>query len=377
MTRIHLLVFGLILLLMSPTAAQTAAPSANPSLTTAHDQAFLYRGPGDTFRQAGVLNPGVEVSIIERNTIGNWLHIIRLADGKIADDGWVSTAYLNLDPQLHFSDVPVNTEIADADPTNTDSKSLSALYSVPVIPKISDKMREAYQFGQTLGNNPHSITKVGDSLSANGLYLKLMSQDNNELGPYDYLQDTLAYFGKSTAVNSVAARIGMTSYVIFDPMWANKDVCVPKETPLDCEYRLKKPIIAFIMFGPNDVKHMKAEQFEKQMRQLVEATVAKGIIPVVSTFSYNPEAELWPQAVAFNLALVKIAADEQTPLVNLWLAARPLPQYGLDGDDIHLKNSGFRFLNYTGGQESHYGVALQNLLALRTLDEIRRTLDLK
>jgi hypothetical protein len=108
------------------------------------------------------------------------------------------------------------------------------------------------------------------------------------------------------------------------------------------------------------------------MEKIVQRSLEKGVIPVLFTFSYNPDSELWQEALAFNLSLVEIANQYQVPLVNLWAAARIIPDYGLDTDLVHLKNSGFEYLNFANGNEAFYGVAMQNLLAVRVLDEIRR-----
>jgi hypothetical protein len=230
-----------------------------------------------------------------------------------------------------------------------------------------------YEHGQEMGARSRVVTKIGDSLVANPMYLLPMNRSDSVLGPYDYLADTLAYFGPSVS-ESAAARIGLSTYVVFDPMWANRSVCQPGETPLACEYRLKQPSIALIMFGPNDVKHMDTDEYTAQMKQIVGETLNRGIIPVLFTFSYDPDAELWWQAVNFNLALADLADEYGIPLVNLWLAARILPEYGLDKDHTHLKNSGFEYLKFTNGNEAFYGVTLQNLLALSVLDELRRSL---
>jgi hypothetical protein len=218
------------------------------------------------------------------------------------------------------------------------------------------------------------ITKVGDSLTADDLYLAPMSRNNNVLGPYDYLGESVLYFGASTAVPSVAAQLGMTSYTVFDPGWAPDDICIPRETPLDCEYRRKRPSISLIMFGPNDLLRMDDAHFDEQMRKIVQNTLDHGIIPVLSTFSYDPGMGLWLQSVNFNRRLVTIAADYQIPLINLWLAARPLPEYGLEVDHIHMKHWGSYSLKFDRGSVAFSGGALRNLLSIRVLDEIRRAI---
>jgi hypothetical protein len=354
--------------------AQEAAET-DPAIVTAYRESYVYAGPGETYSINGLLHPGVEITIIERNSIGNWVHIVRAnREGEIVIDGWVMTGYLNLNENLHFSDVPINTDLTDADLENVNSQSMSGLYAVPIIPIISDAMREVYELGQTLGIDRYAVTKVGDSLSAGNGYLTVMSNPEYDLGPYDYLEDTLLYFRDSLANLSAAARIGLSTYVVFDPFWADPDMCEAGESPLQCEYRRRRPVVAMIMFGPNDVRAMDAEAYETQMRLIIEATLAEGIIPVISTFSADPEEEFWWQSLSFNLILVELASEYQIPLINLWSAARALPNYGLDRDRIHMLVDGFDHLIYSTGHESWYGVSLQNLLALRTLEEIRNTL---
>lgn len=374
-----LFIIVLLLLLVAPVAAQqvTITPSPDPTVAAPYWQIVTYVGPGITFQQGNIINAGVPVQIIERTRVGNWVHVIQQNDrGETTLDGWVLTGLLTLSPDLRFSQIPVNTEVEDADPSTVDSQSLRRLYSVPVLPTIGDAMRDVYAAGQRLGNSANGVTKIGDSVVANTLYLIPMSQTDYALGPYDHLEDTIRFFGPSTAEGSIAARKGLSTLGLFDPLWADKSVCNPGESPLDCEYRLKKPAVALIMFGGNDVKAMTADEYGGQMRKIVAETIIQGIIPVLFTFSYDLDNPLGPQAVQFNLHLIDIADEYDVPLVNLWSAARALPEYGLEGDGIHLKNWGTTFLKYTSGSEAFSGVALYNLLSISVLDELRHTLDM-
>jgi hypothetical protein len=364
----------LCLLAASGVAAQksTATPDPDPTMTTSYQQVVVYAGPGTTYQQNNLLNPGIPAQIVERNAVGTWLHLQRVADGNLVMDGWVLARFLNLNPALKFSVVPVNTDLADADPSTVDSQSLQKLYAAPVLPTISDSMRDVFQHGQELGNNPRAITKFGDSLVANELYLLPMSQPDVDLGPYDFLADTVKYFGAS-ARESMAARVGLTTYVIFDPLWANKEFCQPGESPLDCELRRQKPSVAFIMFGPNDLKAMDTEQYGKNMRKIVSTLIDKGVIPVLFMFSYDPNRPLWQQSVEFNGQLIDIGAEFKVPVVNLWEATRVLPEYGLEVDHLHLKNAGVLNLKFSKDQVGESGVMLYNLLSVCVLDDIRRT----
>jgi hypothetical protein len=118
---------------------------------------------------------------------------------------------------------------------------------------------------------------------------------------------------------------------------------------------------------------MNDAHFDVQMRKIVNDTIQHGIIPVLSTFSYDPGMGLWLQAVNFNRRLAKIASDDQVPIINLWLAARQLPDYGLEIDHIHMKHWGFTYLKFNTGNVAFSGASMRNLLTIRTLDEIRRT----
>jgi len=363
-----------LLMIIWPVTAQ----DEHTTTVAAYRQAIVFSGPDVTFAERGVLNPGVPTTIIERNQLGTWLHLQRIAeDGSIVMDGWVMTWDLNLPPELQYADVPV-ADTADADPTNVNSQSMSQLYTAPLIPQLSTAMHEVFERGQAAGNRANSITKVGDSLSVTEQYINIFNQDDYNLGPYAALEPTLQFFRSATGEQSVAVRQGMTTYTIFDPFWASDERCEPNESPLACEYRLKQPGIAFILFGPNEVRDMTRDIFHENMRRIVETSINAGVIPVLSTFSTHEDETFFWQSVNFNLELLALAEDYQVPLMNLWAAARPLPRRGLDVDLVHLTQTGANVLQYPHGRHLEWesGVALQNLLVLHTLDEIRRSLGL-
>lgn len=334
--------------------------------TSAHRQAVLFAGPGETYPEAGVLSAGLEVQIVARNQAATWLKVQRLGrDGQVAQAGWLISGVLNRPPDLRYSALPVEN-LPDAVPQNVRSQSLRRLYAYPVLPVFDEAMRAVYERGQALGRRADTFTKVGDSVSASSMYLEPMAQGDHVLGPHDDLETVIAYYGPQASA-SVAAQVGLTTYAIFDPFWAAQDVCQPNETPLACEYRVKNPALAFILFGANDARHMTDGQYDEQLRLIIDETLAAGIVPILSTFSVHPQDGLWWQKINLNRRIVALAEEKRLPLVNFWAAARILPDYGLDQDRVHLLQTGFRYLNYNNFPESWYGAALQNLLALRTL----------
>ena len=352
------------------------APEMAPRvLIITSDQAVsVFAGPGNTYEMLGTLDVGIQVIVRERNQVGNWLHVTaRGQPDGVVPNGWTLTGYFTAHDSLILGDIPVNTTLPDADLSRVADPQLAQLYALPVIPAVSDAMRSVYERGRRSGNFPNVITKVGDSISADPLYLVPMSLGDQRMGPYDYLEPTLQFFGPQTQ-QSVAAVLGFNTFAVLDPFWSDPASCAPNESPLECEYRHRHPSIVFIMFGPNDLLHFTRDEFEAQMRLIVEDAMERGIIPVLSTFSYSPDRDTWPQALEFNLAITRVADDYNVPIINLWAAARPLPDYGLEGDFIHMKHWGFRFLKYDAGEDARYGLALRNLLSIRMLDELRRSL---
>lgn len=342
------------------------APSDMAQAVTRQDT-DVYTGPGPIFPQVGALNPGDSVQLMERNQTGMWVRVQRESLS-----GWVLSGHLQFAPPFSLDSVPLNSQVRDGDPSAAPNMYEALLNLYPVVPAaISDNMRAVYARGRRLGNQPFVATKIGDSVLANEWYLLPMAAADVELGPYAYLQRALAIFGPGMS-ESAAARKGLTSAVVFDPFWADKARCQPGEAPLDCEYRLKRPSVAFIMFGPNDMKAMPVDDYRVNMRRIVEETIAAGTIPVLITFSSHPKVPTWTDSLKYNASLLDLATKYQVPLINLWLAARVLPDYGLDRDHIHLKNSGYDHLTYTDGQEAQSGVALLNLLSLEVLDQIRQ-----
>lgn len=379
----------------SPTATVTATPSATiaPTITPLPEDyvppyeapfiakprvdSVVFQGPSGATTQISAVRQGTDVHVIQRNTIGNWIRVQqRTSAGAVSIDGWVVTGFMALDPAFDLRMVAISRSATEYTEGIVASQTMAEIYRAPLVSPISEAMRAVYEHGQSLGNSPRTITKVGDSVSANKFYLEPMNDTRAALGAYGYLRETIAYFGASAAQPSIASRIGMSTYTVLDPMWADKTACEPNESPLACEYRVKKPIAAFIVFGPNDVRSMTETDFAGQIRKIIDVSLEMGVIPILSTFSVSPDDGLFPQALNFNRELVRLAAETQVPLINFWAGARLLPDYGLDTDGVHPKNTGFDYLKFDNGSEAYSGTALHNLLSIRMLEELRLTLAL-
>lgn len=370
----RLLVCLLLGVSVSLASAQEATPEPAafaPADVVTFREAYVFAGPGATYPQLGILRENVPVRVVERNNPGTWVRIERADDaGAILLDGWIISGYIQGRSALDYGAMPVTT-LPDNLAEGAASGAMREIYAAPVVPAISDAMVDVWWLGQALGNNPNAITKIGDSLSAQHEYLEPMANPARALNAYRYLAPTIDRFGASAGVDSVAAEVGMGSFTMFDPMWADPARgCQPGEGPLACEYRIKQPSIAFIMFGPNDVRAISADVFAQEMERIIVASLDSGVIPVISTFAVHPSDPFLPQALLFNRRLIELTTRTQVPLINLWAATRVLPNYGLDTDDIHLTMSGNDQLYYDAGNDAFSGVALHNLLSIAVLHEI-------
>ena len=235
---------------------------------------------------------------------------------------------------------------------------------LPVIPVIGETPKEVYQRGLELGNNPNAFSKVGDCGATPSWFLGDFDHGPRfyRLGDYTSLQPVIDAFQGSYDRTSLAGKKGFNASSVFTVLWADPVQCQPGETPLACEYRVHRPAYAFIMLGSNDVFH--PDNFEPQMRKIIEFSIESGVIPILSTKVDNAEGD-----DSINQKIAELALEYDMPLWNFWLAAQDLPDGGLQEDGVHLTWSGNRFDDPAAMQKAW---PLRNLTALQTLDAVWR-----
>ena len=204
----------------------------------------------------------------------------------------------------------------------------------PVIPTLSARAQQILRDGVARGNNPRAFAKVGDCETITDWFLVDFDKGARfyDLGPYADLQPVIDYFAGSFQRKSAASMRGFTAAGALSPMWADPTVCQSGETPLGCEYRLQKPVVAFIMLGTNDVNHKAT--FEANLRSLLEATLAQDILPIMATKADDLEGDN-----ALNQTMARLAYEYDLPLWNFWAAVQPLPNHGLVEDNAHLTHA--------------------------------------
>jgi hypothetical protein len=235
---------------------------------------------------------------------------------------------------------------------------------LPVIPTISDNVIQIYQRGLAMGNNPHSFSKIGDCGGTPAWFLGDFDRGPEfyRLGEYSGLEEVIQYYQGSYARTSLAAKSGFNASSILTSLWADHSICQKDETPLACEYRENRPIIAIIALGTNDVYH--PDKFEPQMRKIIEYSIENGVIPILATKADNLEGDN-----SINATIARLAQEYDIPMWNYWRAVQSLPNQGLQDDGAHLTWAR-SFFDDKYAMES--GWTIRNLTALQILDAVWR-----
>lgn len=246
---------------------------------------------------------------------------------------------------------------------------------LPVIPTgISDRVREIYQRGLEMGNDPNAFSKVGDCHSVNPYFLTDfdLGEGVYDLGDYASLRPTIDYFHGSFSRTSMAAKKGLSTAGVLASLWSDWKYCSSNETPLDCEFRLHRPSFAIISLGTNEAFDVKKDPstFEGRLRRVIEHSIDQGVVPILSTKADNAEGNHY-----INYVTARLAMEYQLPLWNFWRAVQPLPEQGLRNPE-HLTFAPTKsYTDFSKPENLNYGMQMRNLTALQMLDLMRREIN--
>jgi len=237
--------------------------------------------------------------------------------------------------------------------------------SWPVIPILSEKMLATYQRGLTMGNDPHAFSKIGDGEISAAWFLTDfdLGSDYYNLGTNTGLQTTIAYYSGSFGRKGEAARRGFNAQHVLDPALADPQVCITEETPLDCEIRLHHSSFVLISMGTNQV--WQPEAFEKGLREIIETSLNRGVVPILSTKADNLEGDH-----RINLIIARLAVEYDLPVWNFWSAVQSLPDHGLQEDREHLT---YYPNNFSVPEARQFAWPVRNLSALQVLESLMNT----
>lgn len=363
---------GGALIVVAP-SAPTRPPPDWPANARSRALATLHAGASSDQPVVVTLESQTPLTVIGRNASATWLEVLT-PDGL---RGWAARTDLAL--SVLIEDVPV--VLAPAMPTPTPAPAAGpAPEAYTFVRGIGPRAVEIFRAGQALGNRPDVFSKIGDSITVTPTFLVPIGLSRYALHEYAYLEPALEFFSAAWARThnpfanrSLAARGGWGARHVLLPGAADRRLCGEDETPLACEYRLTRPGLALIMLGTNDVPSTPLFSYERSMREILEFTIAQGVIPVVSTLPPFQREDLEPRVEEFNLLLERLAEEYGVPLWDYGRALHNLPQQGMAYDGVHpaAPPSG-RSADFTP-ENLQQGMTLRNLLALQVLDLLWRT----
>ncbi len=277
------------------------------------------------------------------------------------------------------------------------------LRRVPIVPKISGSVKanvkKVYGRGQQLGNDPAVFAKAGDSITATQAYLYSFACDEERMGRFSYLDETIDFFkskrfptsytsvwcekANSFSRDSVAAESGVTSEYPISKLGFSVSGCSRgSDTYLSCEFRRIKPSFVIVMYGTNDITfNIGRTTYRRNLSSIVKKSTEAGVIPILSTIPPRLDSKSQGRRVTpFNRVVLSVARKYKVPLVNYWRALNrsQMVNKGMSDDGVHpnlLGNCDPECLGYeftTNGLR--YGFNQRNLTTLKTLAVVRKAL---
>ncbi len=376
----------------------------------------LRSAPGSSESVIATLDDSTPIVLEARSLSATWVlgHSI-----TTSQRGWMSSAYLRYAPGFDPASLPLSTARLDssnstanstgstitssptpsyiiptaipdvmptawAPPENPADVMAPAHLSVPILPIIDGPMKTTlkriYALGQKLGNYPMMFSKVGDCMT-DAYFMYGLGNAHYMLGSYTNLQDVVKYFSTpvgpsgNNAFNTVsqASYSGLTANLVLSDEFTSvkgQGICNYAESMLQCEYRTHKPSFAVIMLGFSETQLMQVKDFDKFMRAIVQQSIDKGIIPILTTFPEN--AGRREASREMNKDIVDIASAYDIPIINLDRALYDLPHHGVDSLS-HLTIAPFGTSVFTA-EGLRYGMNMRELLTLEALDRVWKSL---
>jgi len=262
----------------------------------------------------------------------------------------------------------IDTPTLTSSPTPKPPLAKDSWMQMPVVPaSISDRAREIYELGLTLGNDPTHFSIIGDCQNVSSYFLSTFDKHGDySLGTeYTYLQPTIDRYQGSFSRVSLAVKGGFNAAAVISPLRADPKSCNPNESPLDCELRSWRPSIVFVSME-TWWSEKPAAEYDKYMRRVLDRIIETGAVPILATKADNLEGDH-----SINATIAQLAYEYEIPMWNFWAAVQPLPDHGLSPDGFHLTFGRNFFDDRTRMQNAW---PWRDLTALQSLNAVQKAL---
>lgn len=205
--------------------------------------------------------------------------------------------------------------------TETATPNLDTWKDLPVIPEVDTNIRDIYENGLSLGNNPKAFSIFGDCQSEPDEFLGVFDTDPlvvENLAPE--LREAVFNFEGSFDRESPTSQDGTTPGALLWDQWHRGEYgCTFAETPVECELRINRPSFVIIQIGT----HFESRNTD-YLRDIINQLLDAGVVPILATKADNREFDN-----RINRDMALLAAEFDLPLWNFWAALSDLPDRGL------------------------------------------------
>ena len=240
----------------------------------------------------------------------------------------------------------------------------------PITPSVAQQIRQvALSHPERKADR---FSKVGDSITRSTKFLTcLAGVDSVQLdaAERETLKQLRAARFDSIGRESSSAENG----------WSAWQPLAGQPPPLFRELSEAQGLFTFVLLGTNDIETSRVTTFARRFTKLIDATLARGSVPLVSTIPERHDRELSRLKVPrFNAAIRAIAQARRVPLIDLHLALSRLPNEGLASDGIHpsvFSAAGKVRACDFGPEGMRQGFNVRNWISLEALARARGVLD--
>lgn len=248
--------------------------------------------------------------------------------------------------------------------------------------------------------DPGVFMKVGDSITVNTGFLGCFAypdfvEDYAAPEPYPWfnyvdlggraaLRNTVSFFrqapvGAATSFDrvSAAAQVGETA------AWALQGA----PSPVDQELAATNAAYAVIMYGSNDIYYgagaggavdAKAAHYYANLLALVDALMARGVIPILTTMPPRTDDPRYLDIVPVFTGIARVIAQGRgIPLIDYhreMMALGAQRGFGLGPDGLHPTVAGYNAACHFSAADLGYGMNIRNLFTLQALDRVKRVM---
>lgn len=213
----------------------------------------------------------------------------------------------------------------------------------PISAYVAENIRTIAAAPAGADKNAQVFAKVGGTVPASANFMRCFAIDEEiqDLPADPNLQATITHFrgvdlGMATSFDrvSAAAMAGFASDALLTGM----------PSPVASEVDTIKPRFAHVLAGTHDLEKDQPAQlwlFADQLLDLVDALIAGGVVPILSTLPQRtdlPDKDVY--VPRYNAVVRAVAQGRQIPLLDLNRELAALPMLGLlDGIDLTVFNS--------------------------------------